>query len=85
MQELVKPPEDVGVSGVFPVGDDGESGSLEPDESFVRFFLRRLKVGMRRPAAPMNIDSSSDWSRPGNCRSDASPFPLFPRISRVQK
>ena len=27
-------------------GDVGESGSLEPDESFVRFFLRNPRVGI---------------------------------------
>lgn len=40
--EWVKPPVDVGV-----IGELGEFGSYAPDESFVLFFLRNPKVGMR--------------------------------------
>lgn len=43
--KLSKPAEVVGVNGLPNVG---EVGSLEPDESFVRFFLRKPSVGIEK-------------------------------------
>lgn len=36
--------------GESPTGEVGEVGSFAPDESFVRFFFRNPRVGMRRLA-----------------------------------
>ena len=36
--------------GESPTGEVGEVGSFAPDESFVRFFFKNPRVGMRRLA-----------------------------------
>jgi hypothetical protein len=43
--KLSKPAEEVGVNGLPNVG---EVGSFEPDESFVRFFLRKPSDGIEK-------------------------------------
>ena len=43
VSELLCPTVDLGVRGELSTGDEGESGSC----SFVRFFLRKPRVGMR--------------------------------------
>ncbi len=43
VSELLCPIADVGVIGELSTGEDGEFGSC----SFVRFFLRKPRVGMR--------------------------------------
>jgi hypothetical protein len=42
------------------VGDDGESRSFEPVESFVRFFLRNPRVGIKAAVDEGRWDPSAD-------------------------
>ena len=42
VSEFLCQPADVGVTGELSIGEDGELGSC----SFVRFFLRKPRVGM---------------------------------------
>ena len=54
--------EVVGVMGdeVSLIGEVGESRSREPVESFVRFFLRKPRVGIRAVGSGMLPSPSSD-------------------------
>lgn len=57
------PPADVGVTGEWSTGDVGEFGSC----SFVRFFLRNPRVGIRAPVRGMRrkIDRGlAQWRLP---------------------
>ncbi len=44
------------------VGDVGESRSFEPDESFVRFFLRKPRVGIEAKMRPLTVNPSTSGS-----------------------
>lgn len=75
----------VGCTGELgTTGEDGESRSLEPDESFVRFFFKNPRVGMK--AGYLSVDVGVEGRGAGNKEADKKARSLgLSRRTRIHK
>jgi hypothetical protein len=63
-------------------GDDGESRSLEPDESFVRFFFKNPRVGMK--AGYLSVEREEERRGASNKEADKRARRALSRQSGIQ-